>query len=71
MVRAHSTVLTGGLGNVIIATMELGGALSITFLAFVAPVAAVALIIAILWLMHRLVRRLLIKEESSKGSNPG
>ncbi|MGB6754621.1 MAG: DUF4126 domain-containing protein [Xanthobacteraceae bacterium] len=71
LVRAHSTVLTGGLGNVIIATMELGGALSITFLAFVAPVAAVALIIAILWLMHRLVRRLLIKEESSKGSNPG
>jgi hypothetical protein len=71
LVRAHSTVLTGGLGNVIIATMELGGALSITFLAFVAPVAAVALIIAILWLMHRLVRRLLIKEESSKGSNSG
>jgi uncharacterized protein HemY len=67
LVRAHSTVLTGGLGNVIIATMELGGALSITFMAFVAPVAAVALIVAILWLMLRLVRRLLAKAEASKG----
>ena len=53
LVRAHFTVLTGGLGNVIIATMELGGALSITFLAFVAPIAAVALIVGILLLMSR------------------
>lgn len=33
LVRGHSTVLTGGLGNPVIATAELGGALLMTFLA--------------------------------------
>jgi hypothetical protein len=45
MLRAHSTVLTGGLGNSVIATGELGGALLITFLALAAPAAAIALVI--------------------------
>ncbi len=40
--RAHSTVLTGGLGNPIIATLELGGALLMSFLAFMVPAAASA-----------------------------
>ena len=45
MLRAHSTVLTGGLGNTVIATAELGGALLISFLALAAPAAAIALVI--------------------------
>ena len=57
MLRAHSTVLTGGLGNSVIATAELGGALLITFLAFAAPVAAIALVILFMWLTIRLLRR--------------
>ena len=58
MLRAHSTVLTGGFGNPIIATVELGGALLISFLALVAPAAAIALVILFLLLAIRLLRRL-------------
>ena len=58
VLRAHSTVLTGGLGNSVIATAELGGALLISFLALAAPAAAIALVILFLWLSIRLFRRL-------------
>src|SRR5215813_5447437 len=58
MLRAHSTVLTGGLGNSVIATAELGGALLISFLALAAPAAAIALVILFLWLSIRLFHRL-------------
>jgi len=34
--RAHSTIVTGGFGNPIIATLELGGALLMSFLALMA-----------------------------------
>jgi hypothetical protein len=57
--RANSTVWTGGLGNLIIATAELGGALLVSFLALAAPAAAIALVILFLWLAIRLLRRLL------------
>jgi hypothetical protein len=57
MLRAHSTVLTGGLGNAVIATAEIGGALLITFLALAAPAAAIALVILFMWLVIRLLRR--------------
>jgi len=53
VVRAHSTALTGGLGNSVIATGELGGALVLSFLALLAPVAAVALVVLLLWLVLR------------------
>ena len=39
--RAHSTVLTGGLGNFVISTAELGGAVLISFLTLAAPIAAI------------------------------
>src|SRR5215472_548686 len=58
ILRAHSTVLTGGLGNSIIATAELGGVLLISFLALVAPAAAIALVMLFLLVAVRLVRRL-------------
>jgi Domain of unknown function (DUF4126) len=58
ILRAHSTVLTGGLGNSIIATAELGGAVLISFLALVAPAAAIALVMLLLLVAVRLVRRL-------------
>jgi putative effector of murein hydrolase LrgA (UPF0299 family) len=45
----------GGLGNPIIATVELGGALLMSFLALMVPAAAVALIVLFLWLAIRLV----------------
>jgi hypothetical protein len=58
ILRAHSTVLTGGFGNPGIATAELGGALLISFLALVAPAAAIALVILFLLVAIRLLRRL-------------
>jgi Domain of unknown function (DUF4126) len=58
ILRAHSTVLTGGLGNPVIATAELCGALLISFLALVAPAAAIALVILFLLVAIRLLRRL-------------
>ena len=57
MLRAHSTVLTGGLGNPVIATVELGVALMMSFLALVAPVIAIVLVILFLWLAIRLLRQ--------------
>ena len=66
MLRAHSTVLTGGLGNPVIATTELGGALLISLLALAAPAAAIALVVLFLLLAIRLFRRAF---RGSKSSN--
>jgi hypothetical protein len=57
--RANSTVWTGGLGNLIISTAELVGALIVSFLALAAPAVAIALVILFLWLAIHLLRRLL------------
>ncbi len=59
MLRAKSTVLTGGVGNLVIATAELGGALLVSLLALAAPLAALAVVILFLWLAIRLLRQLL------------
>lgn len=58
MLRAKSTVFTGGLGNSAVATAELGGASLISILALAAPVAALALVVLFFWLAFRLVRSL-------------
>jgi hypothetical protein len=65
ILRAHSTVLTGGLGNPVIATAELGGVLLISFLALAAPTAAIALVILFLLAAIRLLRRLFRGAKSS------
>ena len=67
MLRAHSTVLTGGLGNSVISTAELGGALLISLLALVAPAAAIALVILFLLVAIRLLRRLFRRVKSGDG----
>jgi hypothetical protein len=58
VLRAKSTVLTGGFGNLVIATAELGGALLISLLALAAPVAALLVVVAFLWLAIRPLRQL-------------
>ena len=58
MLRAKSTVLTGGLGNSAIATAELGGASLIPLLALAAPLAALVVVVLFLSLAFRLYRRL-------------
>ena len=66
--RAHSTVLTGGLGNPIIATAELGGAVLISFLALAAPTIAIALVVLFLIVALRLLRRRFRGARSSGGT---
>jgi len=67
ILRAHSTVLTGGFGNPVIATAELGGSLLISLLALVAPAAAIALVILFLLVAIRLLRRIFRRAKSSDG----
>jgi Domain of unknown function (DUF4126) len=57
ILRAKSTVMTAGLGNPVIATGELGGSILLSLLALAAPLAAVAVVILLLWLAFRLIRR--------------
>ena len=65
MIRAHSTVLTGGLGNALLATAELVGALLVSILAIAAPAAAIGLVVLFLWLALRLMRQLRRAHSSS------
>jgi Domain of unknown function (DUF4126) len=69
MLRGASTVLTGGLGNLVIATAELGGALLVSLLSLAAPLAALALVILFLWLAIRLLRQLFRVARPSNGQN--
>ena len=62
--RAHSAVLTGGLSNSVIPTAELVGALLMSFLALMAPAAAIALVVLHLWLAIRLLRQVFPKAHS-------
>jgi hypothetical protein len=62
MLRAKSTLFTGGIGNAVISSAELGGALLVSILALAAPLVALGLVIFFLWLAIRLVRHLLFRE---------
>ena len=53
LLRAKSTVLTGGVGNPVIATAELGGSLLVSLLALAAPLIALLVVIVFLWLAMR------------------
>src|SRR5262249_48953343 len=67
MLRAKSTILTGGLGNSVIATAELGGALLFSLLTLAAPLAALALVILFLWLAIRLLLHVFPPARPPKG----
>jgi hypothetical protein len=58
LLRAKSTLATGGLGNPVVSTAELGGSVLLSGLAVLVPVAAVALVVLAVVLMLRGVRRL-------------
>jgi hypothetical protein len=67
VLRAHSTILTGGLGNFVISTAELGGAALVSFLALAAPIAAITLVALFPYVAMRLLRRLLRGAKPSNG----
>ena len=58
VLRAKSTVLTGTLGNPVIATAEVGGSLLVSLLALAAPLLTLVVIIVLLWLGFRWFRQL-------------
>ena len=66
ILRAKSTVVTGGFGNPVIATGQLGGSVLLSLLALAAPLAAFAVVILLLWLALRLIRR---KRQGTQRSN--
>ena len=59
LLRAKSTVATGGLGNSVIATGELGGAALLATLAIAAPIIALGAVVLVSWLAFRILRRVL------------
>jgi hypothetical protein len=67
LLRAKSTLMTAGLGNHVVATGELGGALIVSLLALAAPLAAVGLVALFCWFALRLARRLLRKDPVTGG----
>lgn len=71
MVRANSTVLTGGLGNPVIATAELGGATLIALLALSVPFVAVGLVVVFCWFAVRTIRRLLRRAPKPEAQGTG
>jgi hypothetical protein len=57
LLRAKSTLFTGGLGNHVLASAELIAAVVVSLLALIAPVASIALVAIFVWLALRLLRR--------------
>jgi hypothetical protein len=58
LLRAKSTVTTGGLGNAVIATGELGGSLVTSLLALFLPLVALAFVVLFCWISVKLIRKL-------------
>jgi Domain of unknown function (DUF4126) len=62
LLRAKSTVATGGLANPVVATTELGGALGLSLLALALPVIALLLVVVmtvgVFWMLRRLRGRI-------------
>ena len=69
MLRVNSTVVTGGLGNLVIASVELAGALLVSLLALAAPLAAIVVVILFLWLAIRLLQQL-FEEHIGRANDP-
>ncbi len=69
LLRAKSTLTTAGLGNHLIATGEIGGALLLSLLALAAPLVAVGLVALFCWFAVRLARRLLRRERAPVPGN--
>jgi hypothetical protein len=65
LLRVKSTATTGGLGNPLVATGELGGSLLLSLLAVFAPVLALAAVVLCLWIVLRFARRLLRRSSTT------
>lgn len=71
LLRAKSTLATGGLANPAVATGELGGSLLLSVLAVLVPVVALGLAVLMLLLAWRLLRRLLRRAGAPRDAPAG
>jgi hypothetical protein len=62
LLRAKSTATTGGVGNSVVATGELGGAVAVSLLALFAPVIALVIVVVFCWIVVKLMRRLFARK---------
>jgi hypothetical protein len=62
LVRAKSAATTGGLGNPVVATGELGGAVMLSTLALLFPVLALLLVVLLVWFVMAVRRKLSRRE---------
>jgi len=70
LLRAKSTAFTGGAGNSVIATGELGAATLLSVLALLAPVIALVVVLLFCWLILRYVRKLRRRGGGAKRGEP-
>ncbi len=68
--RQISTLTTGGLGNPVIATAELGGSLFMAVLAILFPVLAAAAVVTLMILTYRAFRRWRTRRQEGRTSIP-
>lgn len=70
LLRAKSGALTGGLGNPVVATGELGGALGLSALAIFLPLIAIVAVAALAWFAWRTGRRFLRRRREPDAPAP-
>lgn len=70
LLRAKSTVTTGGLGNAVIATGELGGSLLTSLLALFMPLVALAFVVLFCWVSVKFIRRLFRGTPRAQSADP-
>lgn len=71
MLRGGSTVLTGGVGNLLVAFLEFAGAIVMTLIAILVPfVAVIGLVVIILLVVRALYRRLRVKASAPGSLSP-
>jgi Domain of unknown function (DUF4126) len=65
LLRLKSTATTGGLGNPVVASGELGGAATLSLLAIFAPIVALVLVVLLVWLAVKGLRRLFARRATA------
>jgi len=68
LLRLKSTAATGGVGNPVVATGELGGAATLSLLAIFAPIVALVLVVLLVWLAVKGLRRLFARRAPAGGN---
>ncbi len=66
LLRLKSTATTGGVGNPVVATGELGGAATLSLLAIFAPIVALVLVVLLVWLAVKGLRRLFARRAPAR-----